>query len=265
MTDILGQILSVKLKELAEKKQVLPEVELISMITDCKPRVLFSESIASDGALHVIAEFKRKSPSKPQLNAIADVQTIPRQYEQAGASALSILTDTAFFGGTAGDLTVTRKATTLPVLRKDFIIDPYQVYESKMMGADLILLIAEALDANAIQTLTDLAHQQGLEVILELHSEGQLSKIPYDIDFIGINNRDLRSFETHIQSSLDLARYLPDTAHWISESGIHTAEQAHQLADAGYRIFLVGEQFMKTDDPGKACQLFVEQINAKVR
>lgn len=263
MLNILEQIMAQKRKELDRNQQLLPLDQIVSMITESDPRVRFSDQVAARKELHVISEFKRKSPSKPLLNVTADVKMIASGYEQAGASALSILTDGPYFGGSAADLKAAREVTTLPVLRKDFIIDPYQVYESKMMGADLILLIAEALDAQTIAQLTHLAHQLGLEVILELHSKSHLSKLPNDIDFVGINNRDLRTFTTDIQCSLDMAKFLPHSAHWISESGIHTEEQARQLADAGYRIFLVGEQFMKTEHPGMSCQLFVQQINGQ--
>ncbi len=263
MPNILAQIIAEKRKEVDRNKHLLPIEQLASLIIDNGPRVRFSEQIAARKELHVISEFKRKSPSKPLLNATADVKKISGEYELAGASALSILTDGTYFGGSAADLKAAREVTTLPVLRKDFIIDPYQVYESKMMGADLILLIAEVLEGPIISQLTHLAHQLGLEVILEMHSKSHLSKIPNEIDFVGINNRDLRTFATDIQCSLEMARFLPHSAYWISESGIHTAEQALRLADAGYRAFLVGEQFMKTEHPGETCQHFVQQINRR--
>ncbi|MBK8110365.1 MAG: indole-3-glycerol-phosphate synthase [Saprospiraceae bacterium] len=171
MLNILEQIMAQKRKELDRNQQLLPLDQIVSMITESDARVRFSDQVAARKELHVISEFKRKSPSKPLLNVTADVKMIASGYEQAGASALSILTDGPYFGGSAADLKAAREVTTLPVLRKDFIIDPYQVYESKMMGSDLILLIAEALDAQTIAQLTHLAHQLGLEVILELHSK----------------------------------------------------------------------------------------------
>ena len=207
MPNILGQIIAEKRKELDRNKQLMPIEQLVSLITDERPRERFSEHVAARKELHVISEFKRKSPSKPMLNAVADVKKISSDYEMAGASALSILTDGTYFGGSAADLKAAREVSTLPLLRKDFIIDPYQVYESKVMGADLILLIAEVLDGPIISQLTHLAHQLGLEVILEMHSKSHLSKIPNEIDFVGINNRDLRTFEVDIETTASLQIY----------------------------------------------------------
>lgn len=209
----------------------------------------------------IIAEFKRRSPSKGIIRQDASVQEITQSYESHGASACSILTDNMFFDGHPSDIIAVRSLLHIPILRKDFIIDSYQIDEAKSIGADLILLIAECLTKAQVADFTRQAHDLGLEVLMELHEQEELSKWNPDIDLLGINNRDLRSFHTGIERSLNLSVYLPRESVWISESGLKGTEELHQLASAGYKGFLIGETFMKADDPGELCGEFVESLS----
>jgi indole-3-glycerol phosphate synthase len=208
----------------------------------------------------IIAEFKKKSPSKGDINKYACVEDVTLGYMQAGASALSVLTDSDFFGGKNEDLTLARKYNFCPILRKDFIFDEYQIYEAKSIGADVILLIAEVLSENKIKELSAVAKSLGLEVLMEIHSKDQLSKLTNDIDIIGINNRNLKSFEVSIENSKELAQYLPKDILRISESGISSPKDVLELKEYGFKGFLIGERFMKTPRPQQACKTFIKQL-----
>ncbi len=208
----------------------------------------------------IIAEFKRKSPSKPDINANADIKAIAKAYQEGGAAAISVLTNEHFFGGNNFDIIDIRNQMAIPVLRKEFIIDPYQLYEAKSIGADLVLLIAEALTKEQCKTLAKEAKALGLEVIMELHSEEEIDKINDSIDFVGVNNRNLKNFNTTIETSLALLDKLPTDKIKISESGIQSQEDVIALWNAGYRAFLIGERFMKHNDPGKALLEFNQTI-----
>jgi indole-3-glycerol phosphate synthase len=208
----------------------------------------------------IIAEFKRKSPSKGPINMYADVEEVSIGYMQAGASALSILTDQEFFGGTSPDLTVARKFNYCPILRKDFIVDEYQVIESKSIGADAILLIAAVLEKSEIAALAQLASSLGLEVLLEVREASELEKIVPGLHLIGVNNRDLRDLSVDVQRSLDLVDLLPTDLLRVSESGISKPETILQLKGAGYEGFLLGEAFMRQARPELACARFISQL-----
>ena len=183
---------------------------------------------------------------------------------QAGASALSVLTDEKYFGGSSQDLTTARKFNYCPILRKDFIIDEYQITEAKSIGADAVLLIAEILTADEIQIFTEKAHELGLEVLCELHSEEQVEKVTTaNVDLIGVNNRDLTTFNTSIENSIRIKESLPTDKVLISESGIHTTEQLSQLRNAGFHGFLIGELFMMEDNPGEAVRRFVDGLRVR--
>jgi len=179
---------------------------------------------------------------------------------QAGASALSVLTDEKYFGGSSQDLTTARKFNYCPILRKDFIIDEYQIIEAKSIGADAILLIAEILTKEEIIQFTTKAHDLGLEVLCELHSENMIEKLPANVDLIGVNNRDLNSFTTDIENSIRIKKSLPTDSVLISESGIHSAEQLIKLRNAGFHGFLIGELFMREDNPGIAAKSLINEI-----
>ncbi len=259
-SNILEEIAAHKRKEVAEKKELVPVKLLEKSTFYSSPCVSLKEYILREDKSGIIAEFKRQSPSKPQINLYANPEEVSIGYMQAGASALSVLTDKTYFGGSSEDLTTARRFNFCPILRKDFIIDEYQIIEAKSIGADAILLIAEILSAGELKTLTDKAHKLGMEVLCELHSEEMIQKLPEAIDLIGVNNRDLKTFTTSIENSLRIIEHLPKDKVLISESGIHSAEQLVTLRNAGFHGFLIGELFMKEEDPGKAARRFVEQI-----
>ena len=208
----------------------------------------------------VIAEFKRRSPSKGWIKQDARPEEIVLSYATAGASALSILTDEKFFGGSLKDIRIARPLVEIPILRKDFIIDEYQLYQAKIVGADAVLLIAAALEQERCNELTEKAHSLGLEVLLEIHSPEELSYINEKIDMVGINNRNLGTFFTDVENSFRLAGQLPQDAVLVSESGISDPEIVKRLRTAGFRGFLIGETFMKTEQPGETLQNFLQAI-----
>lgn len=219
-----------------------------------------SAALKNGTSTGIIAEFKRRSPSKGVINNTSGVAEVTSGYSANGASGLSVLTDNLFFGGSAEDLITAHKINQIPILRKDFIIDEYQVLESKAIGADLILLIAEALTANEIKKLSKLARSLGMEVLLELHSEHELPKIDQSVSIIGVNNRDLTTFRVDVNVSLRMADLLPAEMVRISESGISEPATLTILKEAGYKGFLVGEHFMATPDPVKAFIDFTAKI-----
>ena len=209
----------------------------------------------------IISEFKRRSPSKDWINRNADPKLVTPAYQTAGASALSILTDEPFFGGTLCDLKQARPLVTLPILRKDFIISAYQLYQAKLVGADAVLLIAACLSKEECRTLAYEAHQLQLETLLEVHQEEELEYVGDCIDMVGVNNRNLGTFHTTVENSFRLAGLLPHDMLLVSESGISRPETVRQLRDAGFRGFLIGETFMKTADPGAALKAFIRQLD----
>ncbi len=220
----------------------------------------FSEHIKKPELSGIIAEFKRKSPSKPTINLRADVTQITTGYSSAGASALSVLTDVDFFCGNDEDIKKARSVNQIPILRKDFVIDPYQIIEAKSIGADAILLIAEILTKSEIDELSKVAVDLGLEVLMEVHTSDQISKYNERIKNIGVNNRNLKTFTTDIRYSMDIFPQLPSDTIKISESGLDDAATVASLKRFGFDGFLIGESFMKTEDPGKACADFIQKM-----
>jgi len=257
---ILDKIVNHKKKEVETRKSLYPTTLLEKSTFFESLTVSMSKYIKREDKSGIIAEFKRKSPSKPSINLYADVEEVSVSYMQAGASALSVLTDTHFFGGKSEDLTIARRYNFCPILRKDFIIDEYQIVEARSIGADAILLISEILTADQVKSFTKVAQDLGMEVLMEIHSEKQLDKYEGNLNIIGVNNRNLDTFVTDIQSSKDLFEKLPQEVTKISESGIHTIEAIHELKTIGYEGFLIGERFMATPNPGEACQSFIQQI-----
>lgn len=259
--NILDKIVAHKKEEVAQRKELYP-TQLLEKSTFFKGQtVSLSQYIKREDKTGIIAEFKRKSPSKPSINLYANIEEVSIAYMQAGASALSVLTDSHFFGGKSEDLTTARKYNFCPVLRKDFIIDEYQVIEARSIGADAILLISEILTKEEVKKLSSLAHSLGMEVLLELHSEVQLDKYADGIQLIGVNNRDLDTFKTEINFSKQLIDKLPSEVTKISESGIHSAAVVQELKACGYDGFLIGERFMTHANPGEACKSFIQEIN----
>ncbi|MFT4033683.1 MAG: indole-3-glycerol phosphate synthase TrpC [Siphonobacter sp.] len=252
--NILERIVLHKKKEVAQSKANITARELELFPAFSRIGNSLKSSLLAEGSTGIIAEFKRKSPSKGIINNRVQVQNVTADYASAGAAGLSVLTDEEFFGGNADDLQLARKCNPgTPILRKDFIVDEYQILEAKAWGADVILLIASSLSPKEISHFGQFAHSLGLEILLEVHDLEELERSlnPY-VDMVGVNNRNLKTFEVSIDTSLQLITHIPDEIVKVSESGLSSADTIHQLYDAGYRGFLIGENFMKTDHPGSA-------------
>lgn len=258
---ILDEIIAFKRKEIEQRASTHPIKLLEQSIyfnSDC---VSLKKYILRDDKSGIIAEFKRKSPSKGNINAYADVEKVTIGYMQAGASALSVLTDNHFFGGKNSDLITARKFNFCPILRKDFTISEYQIIEAKSIGADAILLIAAVLTKEEITRFSKLAFQLGIEVLLEIHTQEELDKYIPEISLVGINNRNLKTFEVDYENSIRLANQLPENTVKIAESGINNPKKIMDLKAHGFDGFLIGENFMKTAEPEITAKKFIEQIN----
>lgn len=262
--NILEQIVARKKEEVkaAKEKVSLKQLEYYRHYNQNGPS--FRESILKTGATGIIAEFKRQSPSKGDIHADASVEDIIPGYEKAGVSGISILTDTDFFGGHNNDLTRGRDLCQLPIIRKEFIIDPYQVYEAKAIGASAILLIGAILDRQQALELASLANALNMEVLFEIHHEAELDLLNNYVQLVGINNRNLKTFQVDLEQSIRLAQQLPNNMVPIAESGISSAEDYFHLRAAGFKGFLMGEYFMKHKNPAAACQVFCETIKEKI-
>jgi len=245
--------------ELAKEKVSLAALQTYPLFS----RECYSlrESILDPQRTGIIAEFKRASPSKGLINGDVSVSQVVKGYQAAGASAISVLTDADFFQGTLADLTEARQALQIPLLRKEFIIDRYQIAEAKAYGADIILLIAACLSSKEIETLSIYAKSLGLSVLLEVHNEEELNRSIFDsIDAIGVNNRNLKDFSVSLDHSYDLATKIPDRFIKVSESGISDPETIKALKKVGYKGFLIGENFMRTESPQEAIKAFVAAL-----
>lgn len=258
---ILDKIITYKRQEVAEISKRVP-VKLLEesefFKTECAS---LKQQIRNKDNSGIIAEFKRQSPSKGIINAHATVAETTKGYLDAGVSGLSILTDTHFFGGKNEDVISAKKLNLGPILRKDFTISEYQIIEAKSIGADAILLIAAVLTKKEIKQFTTLAHQLGLEVLLEVHTQEELDKYIPEINLVGINNRNLKTFEVDFENAIRLAAQLPSGTVKIAESGISDYKNIIELKKHGFEGFLIGENFMKTTNPAMACKHFIEQIN----
>jgi len=254
MPDILTRILARKTEELAERSARLPLAELSARVADLPETRGFAAAIEAKidaGLPAVIAEVKKASPSKGVIRPDFDPASIARSYELGGAACLSVLTDKDFFHGSEDFLQQARAACSLPVLRKDFVIDPYQVYEARVIGADCILLIVAALGDAALLELSLLAAELDLDVLCEVHDVEEMERaLALPVPLIGVNNRNLRTFETTIDTSIELQSMIEYDRILVSESGIHNREDIERLQDAGINAFLVGEAFMRANDPG---------------
>lgn len=260
-TSILDEIIADKRREVEERKSLYPTALLERSLFFPTTPVSLRKYLLRPDLNGIIAEFKRKSPSKGDLNPYVDVAKTTLGYMQAGASALSVLTDTKYFGGKSADLETARKVNYCPILRKDFVIDEYQIIEAKSIGADAILLIASVLGEEEIKSLGNLAISLGMEVLFEMHDVEELNK--YQPEFIaGVNNRNLNDFSVSLERSEKFSELLPEHVVKVAESGISSAEDVLRLKKSGYSGFLVGEQFMKQFEPGKACAKFISEINA---
>ena len=258
--NILDQIVVNKKKEVEERKKQFPIKELEKSNYFSAPAISFKKYLLDESKVGIIAEFKRKSPSKGIINKTSGVEETTTGYAKAGASALSILTDTDFFGGTIDDLIIARKANNIPILRKDFMVDEYQIIEAKSIGADVILLLANVLSPNQIKQFASTAKQLGMEVLLEIRDKDELNSVNVLIDCVGVNNRNLKDFQVSVNQSFELAELIPKEFIKISESGIDSAKTIHDLKKVGYKGFLIGETFMKTDNPAGACEKLINEI-----
>jgi len=262
---ILDRIIAEKRVEVAQRQATVSERVLESYPLFNRGVNSAVASIRATNSTGIIAEFKRKSPSKGLINGMADVSATTQGYVQAGAACLSVLTDEPFFGGTPTDLRAARQANpTTPVLRKDFTVDAYQLLEAKAWGADLVLLIAACLTPEEIKYLSQFAHRLGLEVLLEVHDADELDRSLCDtVDLVGVNNRNLKTFETSVETSIQLVDQIPSSFVRVTESGLQDAATMLRLREAGYEAFLIGEAFMKTTAPDVALAALVGQLRAK--
>lgn len=262
MGDILETIVNYKRQEVSVRKENVPVKELESSVEFSRSCFSLKKSLRDKNKTGIITEFKRCSPSKGVINENAKVEDVTKKYTDYGASGLSVLTDEKFFKGKNEDIKVAR-VNQIPILRKEFIIDEYQVIEAKSIGADVILLIAECLEKTAVRQLAKLAKALGMETLLEMHSESQLDKISTDIDLVGVNNRDLKTFNVDIDRSIQLSEKLPKGMMKIAESGIDNPKTILKMKTAGFDGFLMGEYFMKHPNPGDAFHEFVEKLDAE--
>ncbi len=259
MTSILDKIIANKRLEVERHKKEASINELEKRLSTITTPASFKEAI-KNSRTGIIAEFKRRSPSRDWIFKNAKVEDIIPLYSQNGASAISVLTDMDFFGGELADLELARSLTKTPLLRKDFVVDEYQLYQANISGASAILLIASALTIEETKQLAKKAKELNLDVLLEIHNEQELHHINDKVDVVGVNNRNLGTFVTDIQISFDLADKIPNDFIKISESGISEPQTVIDLQQAGYKGFLMGENFMKTSNPGKALEDFINQL-----
>lgn len=263
--NILDKIIADKRKEVILKKSVIP----ISQLENAAlfgSRTLSLSKVLRNNPFGIIAEHKRRSPSKSEINNSLSVEEVVMGYESAGVCGISILTDTKYFGGSLDDLLLAKAAVNVPLLRKEFIIDEYQILEAKANGADAILLIAAVLTQKEIGHLTNFAQSLALEVLIEIHNVEELDKavIPRP-DMIGINNRNLKTFEISLEISKELISKIPEDFVTISESGISSIDAVRELKTVGFQGFLMGENFMKTNNPGEAAKQFIQDLHFTIQ
>lgn len=258
--NILEKIFADKKKEVALKQSLIPISQLEQSVLFKRESPSLSSKLKNSNT-GIIAEHKRRSPSKSIINHDLNVDQVATGYKEAGVCGMSVLTDGKYFGGSLDDLLLARAAVDIPLLRKEFIFDPYQIIEAKAYGADVILLIAAILDKQQIKSLSETAKSIGLEVLLEVHNNEELQKsIMPSIDLLGVNNRNLKTFDVSLQTSKSLAELIPDDFVKVSESGISSTEAIKELQPFGFKGFLIGENFMKTDHPGASAKSFISQL-----
>lgn len=255
---ILDKIIKRKKQEIALAKSKIPLQKLKDSEFFGRETLSLKQSVKNRSG--IIAEFKRKSPSKGIINDNVTPLEVVSQYEKFGASGISILTDSEFFGGNLQDILNVRNKIGIPILRKDFMVDKYQFYEAKSIGADAVLLIASCLSPNQVQEFTELAHELNLEVLLEIHTEDELAHFNKNVELVGINNRNLKDFKVDLQHSVNLKNQLPDGVISVAESGIYSVEDYQFLKSKGFDAFLMGEFFMRNENPGKAFEEFVKEV-----
>lgn len=263
--NILDKIVNYKKKEIATASLLITRSELEQMTYFKKPTLKLTDFLTDSAKTGIIAEFKRKSPSKGIINDSVSVDEVTKGYAENGASALSVLTDFHFFGGSVEDVMRARRANQIPILRKEFIIDEYQIYEAKAIGADAILLIAAILEIKQAKKYARIARDLGMQVLMELHEESELHHLNEYVDIVGVNNRNLKNFIVDLKHSVELAEKIPDNFIKISESGISSVEDIMFLRQHGFKGFLIGENFMKTANPANAFATFTESLQYNKR
>ncbi len=256
---ILDSILENKRIEIEERKKIT-QIKVLEKSSFFEKKPLSLKTNLLNSQTGIIAEFKRKSPSKGWINQLATVTSVVKGYELYGASGISILADNKYFAGSPDDIRYVREMINTPILFKEFIVDEYQIYEAKSVGADVILLIAAALTKDEVLKLSSTAHTLGMEVLLEIHSAEEVKYICNNVDMVGVNNRNLNTFDTNVETSLLLGKYIPDSVVKIAESGISDTETVSLLRTAGFRGFLMGENFMKEMQPPLALKNFIEKL-----
>lgn len=259
--NILDKIIADKHKEVALKSSLIP-------VAQFEKSVLFERSCSSlasalsNSDSGIIAEHKRRSPSKQTINQNTNVGQVAQGYQKAGVCGMSVLTDIKYFGGSLEDLLLARASVDMPLLRKEFIIEEYQILEAKAYGADVILLIAAVLTRQQIKTLSELAKSLGLDVLLEVHNQEELEKsLMPSLDMLGVNNRNLKTFEVSLETSKQLSGQIPPEFVKVSESGISSLAAIKELKRYGFQGFLIGENFMKTENPGKSAVEFIKKLS----
>ncbi len=257
--NILENIVRHKINEVEYRKNFIKESELVTRLFFERETVSLAESLVKKSP-GIIAEFKRKSPSKHNINLDANPIQITNNYQDNGAAGISILTDKNFFAGHEKDILDARNNISIPILRKEFIVDTYQILEAKSIGADAILLIAEILSKSELSDLARFAKELNLEVVMEIHNLEQLKKLTDNVDIIGVNNRDLKEFKTDPMHSYNLYPDLPKDRKLISESGISDADTIRKLKERGFHGFLIGEHFMGSDEPGNILKELIDQV-----
>ena len=258
--NILDKIIFDKKREVILKKSFIPISQLENSVLFDRKTISLSNNLRNSNS-GIIAEHKRRSPSKPNINNSFTVEEVVKGYENAGVCGISVLTDTKYFGGSLDDLLLARASVNIPLLRKEFIVDEYQILEAKSYGADLILLIAAVLTREEIKHLSQFAKALDLEVLLEVHNLEELQKsIMPSLDLIGVNNRNLKTFEVSLDFSKQLASEIPNEFVKVSESGISSTEAINELKPLGYKGFLIGENFMKTENAGLAATKFINEL-----
>jgi indole-3-glycerol phosphate synthase len=261
MKNILDDIVAKRKQTVAQLKQIIPQKSWEMMPNFSKETISLKTILEHEATSGIIAEFKRASPSKGIINDAADIFDVTSDYEKYGAAGLSILTEPLFFDGNNDDIINVALTSSIPILRKDFTFDAYQITEAKALGADVILLIAAILTPQKVKELAKFAKQLNLEVLLELHSKEELNHICNEVDIFGINNRNLKTFEVDINRSIDLSKELPTDKVKIAESGIDNVDIINKFKEAGFKGFLMGEFFMKEKNPGKTFKNFVKKLN----
>jgi indole-3-glycerol phosphate synthase len=263
MATKLEEIIAAKKVELEKRKSDVP-VEILRKMQRTRPHYSLEATLKRPFSSGIVAEFKRQSPSAGVLNEKAVLEQVVNEYEIGGAAGISVLSNTPYFGGSVADVEHTCQIVTVPVLRKEFIVDDYQVLETERMGADVMLLIADALTPAETKKLAGFARNLNLEVLLEVHEESELDHLCDEITLVGVNSRNLHTFETNLQTALDLAKKIPDGFVKVAESGIKNVDDLIMLRQAGYKGFLIGETFMKEENPGEAFNAFAREAIAKM-